>query len=238
MKTLDPALLKRTFQVQGTGHWSYAYRIVNDQDYTLLQEHEWCLTCWREEITLDIDVHGSPVSQVFTPYNVAHSEIYSDNEGSAATFDIIVDNTTHQIGRYIEQGRGYRGMRAEVFLFNVEAVELGPAAVWGGYISAIGVQVSNGGAAAVITVALGIDLEDIDWPHQTFEPNRCRHRRYGEGRCGMIITTSTPSDLLSCSRTWAACIERRDWMNSQGLPARLPGTFGGEPGIPLERGVA
>lgn len=231
--TINAELLRRTFQVAGTGHWSWAYRIIVDQNWDTGQQLEWCLTCWSEEVVLDC---GAPIGeQRFYPYVIAHSDLYADTDGSTASFDVVVDNSTFELGRYIERGRGYRGMLVEVRLFNVEAIELGPALTFQGYTNVVGLQTVDGTSSAVLSCSLGLDLQSIDLPHEAFEPFRCRHRQYAAARCGMIVRPSTPVEFHDCPRDWAACLARRGQMSAQGDPVRLPAAFGGQPGVVIER---
>lgn len=236
MRSIDADLLKRMQLPQGTGHWTWCYEIIVDEDLDAEERTVVQLTPWGDAIDLTVPVDGTPTELTFTPYPITHDAIRSDSEGSVQTWKIQLADAQRTLGRYVERGKGYRGRRVRVFAVNVETAELGPAATITGWCQAVSLAQSQAASSVVLTCSLGANLHDRDLPHQTVQPYRCRHLRYGKGRCGMHITATTPTPLLTCSRTWAACIERRDWMAANNLPSqRLPARIGSFPGVPLEQ---
>lgn len=236
MRQIDADLLKRMMLPQGTGHWTWCYEIIVDEDVAAEERTVLQMTTWGDEIDLEVPVDGTPTLLTFAPYPITHEAIQSDSDGTVQTLQITLDDALRQAGRYVERGKGYRGRRVRVFAVNVEAADLGPAATIIGWCQTVTIQQTQTTSAVRLTCSIGANLHERDLPHQTIQPYRCRHLQYGRGRCGMHITGSTPSPLLQCPRTWAACIERRDWMVSQGLPyLRLPARFGGFLAVPLEQ---
>ncbi len=238
MISIPEGLRKLTQQVEGSGDWPWGYEIVQGEDVATLTRWVWRLTTWSEEIDvlLTDPVTGAQATKTFYPYGILHRELSQDGEGSQGVFEIEIDNTLRQIGRYLERAQGYRDMRVRVLGFNAQtASTFGPHIERLGYVQDASLVHSADASSLVLQCSAGHNLQDRDLPHQTFDTDRCRHRRYGGGRCGMIVTASTPAELRSCPGHWAACIERRDWMRTQDLPELLPNRWGAQPGMPAER---
>ncbi len=236
MRTIDADLLKRMQLPQGTGHWAWCYEIIVDEDIDAEERTVVQLTSWGDAIALTVPVDGTPTELTFTPYPITHDAIKSDSEGTVQAWQIQLADTQRMLGKLVEKGKGYRGRRVRLFAVNVEVADLGPAATVTGWCTSATLAQTREASSLVLTCSMGANLHDRDLPHQTVQPYRCRHLRYGQGRCGMHITAATPSPLLTCPRTWAACIDRRDWMASVGLPSgRLPARIGSFPGVPAEQ---
>ncbi len=235
MRTFPVEVLRRSQLVQGSGHWTWAYQVVVDEYKSGGQWYRdvMNLSPWGSNLPILVD----GVVKQFRPYPVTHGQIQTDSEGSVPTVDITLSDALRQAGRYVERGFGYKGRRVRIFAVNVETAEAhGPAISLRGWTSSVDITQSAEESAVVLRTSLGWSPFDGDLPHQIVQPTRCRHLRYARGRCGMIVTSSTPSEFLTCPRTWYECVQRRLWMQSQNLPyERLPATFGGFIAVPPER---
>lgn len=236
MRAVPQQVLRASMLVQGSGHWTWAYEIVVDE---YKSGGQW----YRDVMRLspwgtDLPVRINGVVRQFRPYPITHGQIQTDSEGSVPTVDITLSDVLRQAGRYVERGFGYKGRRVMIHAVNVEtASTYGPAASLRGWTSSVDITQSAEESAVVLRASLGWSPFDGDLPHQIVQPTRCRHLRYARGRCGMIITAATPTELLTCARTWFDCTQRRNWMFSQNnLPFdQLPATFGGFIAVPPER---
>jgi hypothetical protein len=235
MRNAPVEVLKRSQMVQGSGHWTWCYKVVVDEFKVGSQWYREVmnLTPWGEELPVLI---GGVVTN-FKPYPITQGQISSDSDGSVPTVDVTLGDTLRQAGRYVERGFGYKGRRVLVYSVNVETAEAhGPALRLRGWVSSVDLSQSQDESAVVLHASLAWSPFDGDLPHQIVQPTRCRHLRYARGRCGMILLPSTPTEFLTCQRTWYACIQRSAWMASNNLPGnRLPNRFGGFIAVPPER---
>lgn len=235
MRTLTAEVLKRTQMVQGSGHWTWAYEVIVDEFFSGGTWYREVMRLAPWGAALPVLINGAVLT--FAPYPITHSELSTDSEGSVPTLDITMSDALRQAGRYVERGYGYRGRRVRVFGVNVETAEAHGAAIsLRGWVTSVDLTQSAEESAVVLRTSLGWSPFDGDLPHQIVQPTRCRHLRYARGRCGMVLTVATPTELRTCPRTWAACVERRAWMVSVNLPAnRIPNRIGAFLGVPPER---
>lgn len=229
MRVMDSDLLRRTFERFGSGHWTWLYEIVVDENYTTNQRTLFRLTPWANELTLD--------AKTFYPAPIQFSQIEAVADGDLPTIEVSVSNADGKAGRYATYGNGFRGHRVTIYGVCVEAIELGPFVTVDTTCRSVGIAVGAAIDSRVVSLQceLSAALVNSEFPRKSFDPRRCRHTQYGRGRCGMIINANTPANLLSCPRTWSACNARSAWMASEGLPQRLPQRYGAPVNLPLQR---
>lgn len=174
---------------------------------------------------------SDPDTTTWYPFPFTHSPIEQDQEGNLPQLTVSIDNTSRMLMRFLHDGDGFEGNRATLFL--VPEAALGIAYPNHEFLRYDLVVADASATDDAISLRLALpNFFNRTSPTDRYIPERCRWD-YGSGQCGYVLNAFAA--FASCTKTLAACIERGGDLVARGLPAVLPGNYGGHPGISTQR---
>jgi len=175
---------------------------------------------------------GAGAPDTFYPFPCDWSEIEESNEGDLPGIDLIVDNTSRTLARFIHAANGFQGNAATLILTHADA--LAAPAYPNHEFFRFDFVVSD---AVVTAETVTLRLEQASFfevrvPTDRYVAGRCRWR-FGSIECGYPITAVAA--YTTCNKTLADCIARGEDEVFRRIPKLHPKRFGGFPGIPQQR---
>jgi hypothetical protein len=173
---------------------------------------------------------GDPETTTWYPFPFTFSPVEETSEGDLTQVQVSIDNSTRLLMRWLHAGGGFEGNPAKLFLVPRSGLSIAyPAHEF----ESIELQVMACGATdEVVTLRLGSpNWFNLSSPSERHLPN-CKHE-YGSPECGYVLNSFAA--FPTCPKTIDACAERGEDMVARGLPAILPGNFGGKIGLSRQR---
>lgn len=175
---------------------------------------------------------GNPTTQTWYPFPFTFSPIEQTQEGDLVSIDLTIDNSTGMLMRWLHDGNGLEGNRATLWLVPTSGLAIAyPNHEFRGPLQ---LEVASAGANAdAVTFRLAMpNWFNVSSPNERYVGEVCKHQ-FGSGECGYVINSFAA--FSRCSKLLGACVVRGDDLVARGLPAVLPGNFGGHPGISRRR---
>jgi phage-related protein len=213
---------------QGTNPWLWLLELVISRGDELLPPVILRTTSGQTQLQWPL---SDPGSTTWYPFPFEFSPIEQNQEGDLPQLELTVDNTARFLSEYLHAGNGMEGNPATLFLVPTNALSL---AYPNHQYQRWDLQVAG---AVMNDEGVGIRLEMPNFlttmsPMDRYVPSRCRWQ-YGSGQCGYVLNGFAA--FLTCPKTIGACIERGADLVTRGLPAVLPGNYGGHPGVSVQR---
>lgn len=175
---------------------------------------------------------SNPTTQLWQPFSFAFSPIEQTNEGDLTSIDLSVDNAARTLMKFLHDGNGCEGNPVRIFLVPKTGLALAyPNHEAIGPIKAV--VAAAGATDEAVTFRLSLpNFFNVSSPADRYTGQLCRWD-YGGSICGYVLNGFAL--FPTCPKTIGACIERGADLVARGLPAVLPGNFGGKPGIARQR---
>lgn len=215
MITLPADYLRDTQRGRDTSAWLWFFRLVADVTETATTVLY--LVRAREEITLDGDT--------YYPFPIEIGDFGTNARGDIPGFTVTASNRTRLLPKYLEMGKGFRGMPATVKLAKKAHLASGPALSIDAVVRSASLE--REGVALRCEVA---NPQRVQVPQRRYSNDICDYA-YGDSRCGVKLDAAMAALFPTCPKTQAACDERGGAEASLGRPKLHPRRFGGQPGI-------
>lgn len=174
---------------------------------------------------------GDPDPWYWEPFPFVFSPIEQTQEGQITQIDLSIDNAARMLMRFLHDGHGLEGNTAKLFLVYRNGLSIAyPNHEF--QLLETEVQLAQADDEAA-TFRLGMpNWFGFTSPQARYIPKKCRWD-FGSSRCGYVINAFAA--FARCPKTIAACTARGADLIARGLPAVLPGNYGGHPGISTQR---